>query len=72
VRETSTRMSFELVDFAGPSREFCLTFTGYLRGTFTVNGFTEVAVEKLACKLWSDSSCLWRCSWKREPRADAG
>jgi hypothetical protein len=68
VRETATRMSFELVNFEGTSREFCLLFTGYLRGTFTVNGFSDVTVEKLACKLWGDSSCIWRCAWKRETR----
>jgi hypothetical protein len=69
VRETATRMSFELVGFEGTSRELCLLFTGYLRGTFLVNGFFDVTVEKLGCKLWGDPSCLWRCAWKREVRA---
>jgi hypothetical protein len=68
VREGATRMSFEISDFAGVSREFCLMFTGYLRGTFQVNGYSDVTVEKLSCKLWDDSSCIWRSSWKREAR----
>jgi hypothetical protein len=71
VRESATRMSFELVDFEGTSRELCLLFTGYLRGTFLVNGFTDVTVEKLGCTLWGDPSCLWRCAWKRELRGDS-
>jgi len=59
-------MRFELTDFYDTSRELCLLMTGYFRGTFAVNGFSAVIVEKLACKLWSDESCVWRCSWKRE------
>ena len=68
VRESATRMSFEISDFAGVSRELCLLFTGYLRGTFLVNGQPDVTVEKVSCKLWNDASCVWRCSWKRETR----
>jgi hypothetical protein len=66
IREATTRMRFELTDFYDTSRELCLLMTGYFRGTFAVNGFSAVIVEKLACKLWSDESCVWRCSWKRE------
>jgi hypothetical protein len=65
IRETSTRMRFELVNFQDTSREHCLVLTGYFRGTFAVNGFSDVDVEKLACRLWGDESCVWRCSWKR-------
>jgi hypothetical protein len=65
IREATTRMRFELVDFDDTSRELCLLLTGYFRGTFAVNGFSDVSVEKLACKLWGDESCAWRCSWKR-------
>jgi hypothetical protein len=65
VRETATRMRFELVKFEAASREQCLVLTGYFRGTFAVNGFSDVNVEKLGCKLWGDDSCVWRCSWKR-------
>jgi len=65
VRETATRMRFELVGFEHSSREMCLLLTGYIRGTFAVNGFSDVLVEKLSCKLWTDESCVWRCSWKR-------
>jgi hypothetical protein len=64
-RESANRMSFELVDFEGASRELCLLFTGYLRGTFLVNNFADVTIEKTNCTLWGDASCLWRCSWKR-------
>src|SRR5262249_52011144 len=66
VRETSNRMSFELTGFEGTSRELCLVLTGYWRATFTVNGCSDVVVEKQACRLWDDASCLWRCTWKRE------
>ncbi|HTO07824.1 MAG TPA: hypothetical protein VMR86_12300 [Myxococcota bacterium] len=72
VREGSTRMSFELTDFAGVSHEFCLSFTGYLRGTFLVNGYSDVTVDKVSCTLRNDPSCLWRCSWKREARGEPG
>jgi len=65
VRESTTRMRFELVDFDETSRELCLLLTGYYRGTFAVNGFSEVSVEKLACRLWDDDTCVWRCSWMR-------
>jgi hypothetical protein len=65
VRETATRMRFDLVGFEDTSRENCLLLTGYFRGTFAVNGFSDVTVEKLACRLWGDDSCVWRCSWKR-------
>lgn len=65
VRETATRMRFELVGFNETSREHCLLLTGYIRGTFAVNGFSDVAIEKLGCRLWGDESCVWRCSWKR-------
>lgn len=64
-RESANRMSFELVDFEGASRELCLLFTGYLRGTFLVNDFADTTIEKTNCTLWGDASCLWRCSWKR-------
>jgi hypothetical protein len=70
VRESSTRMSFEISEFAGVSRELCLLFTGYLRGTFAVNGYADVEVEKQSCALWGDSSCVWRCSWKRRARGE--
>lgn len=72
VREGATRMSFEVSDFAGVSRELCLLFTGYLRGTFAVNGYSDVAVEKVACALWNDVSCVWRCTWKRGARDAPG
>jgi hypothetical protein len=65
VRESSTRMRFELLGFEDTSREHCLVLTGYFRGTFAVNGFSDVTIEKLGCKLWGDDSCIWRCSWKR-------
>jgi hypothetical protein len=65
VRESSTRMRFELANYDDTSREHCLLLTGYFRGTFAVNGFSDVSIEKLACKLWGDESCVWRCSWKR-------
>jgi hypothetical protein len=65
VRESSTRMTLELLNFEETSREHCLLLTGYFRGTFAVNGFSDVAIEKLACRLWGDDSCVWRCSWKR-------
>jgi hypothetical protein len=65
IREAPTRMRFELVDYQDTSREHCLLLTGYFRGTFAVNGFTDVSIEKLACKLWGDESCVWRCNWKR-------
>ena len=70
VRESSTRMTFEVADFAGVSREFCLMFTGYLRGTFLVNGYSDVTVEKQSCTLWGDPSCMWRCFWKRQARPE--
>jgi len=66
VRESADRMTFELTGFEDTSRELCLVLTGYWRATFTLNGCSDVTVEKLACRLWKDSSCLWRCSWKRE------
>ena len=66
IRELPNRMRFELVGFGDTSREQCLVLTGYFRGTFSVNGFADVMVEKYACKLWGDESCIWRCSWNRE------
>lgn len=66
VRELPNRMRFELCGFGDTSRENCLVLTGYFRGTFGMNGFADVVVEKLACRLWNDDSCVWRCSWKRE------
>lgn len=65
VRESSTRMRLELVDFEDTSREQCLLLTGYFRGTFVMNGFSDVGIEKLGCRLWGDEACIWRCSWKR-------
>jgi len=44
----------------------CLLLTGYWRGTFLVNGCSDVSVEKLGCRLWQDETCVWRCTWKRE------
>lgn len=64
-RESANRMRFELVGYDDTSREHCLLLTGYFRGTVAMNGFSEVSVEKLTCKLWGDDSCVWRCSWKR-------
>jgi len=66
VRETSNRMRLELHGFDATSREHCLLLTGYFRGTFAVNGFSDVSVEKLSCRLWQDEACVWRCTWKRE------
>ncbi|MFI5316571.1 MAG: hypothetical protein ACHQ6T_12795 [Myxococcota bacterium] len=65
VRESSTRMRLELLDFNDTSREQCLVLTGYFRGTFAMNGFSDAEIEKLGCRLWGDDACLWRCSWKR-------
>jgi hypothetical protein len=65
-RESANRMRLELADFADTSREMCLLLTGYWRGTFAVNGYSDVSVEKLSCRLWDDESCVWRCTWKRE------
>jgi len=67
VRETANRMTLEVANFEDTSREMCLLLTGYWRGTFSVNGYSDVVVEKLACRLWQDATCVWRCTWKREP-----
>ena len=66
VRETSNRVTLELADFADATREMCLLLTGYWRGTFLVNGCSDVSVEKLGCRLWQDETCVRRCTWKRE------
>ncbi len=65
VRESANRMRLELLGFEDTTRELCLLLTGYFRGTFAVNGLPDVGIEKLACRLWGDESCVWRCSWKR-------
>jgi len=66
VRETANRVTLELAGFENATRELCLLLTGYWRGTFLVNGCSDVAIEKLGCRLWQDQSCIWRCTWKRE------
>lgn len=66
IRELPNRMRFELVGFGDTSREQCLILTGYFRGTFSVNGFSDVVVEKYGCKLWGEDSCVWRCSWNKQ------
>jgi len=65
IRELPNRMRFELVGFGDTSRENCLALTGYFRGTFSMNGIADVVVEKLACRLWNDASCIWRCTFER-------
>jgi hypothetical protein len=62
--EMPQRVRFELTGYEDPSRELCLIVQGYLKGTMYMNGFREVVVEKLACRLWSDDRCSWRVTWK--------
>ena len=65
-RIAADRARFDLTDYADPSREMCLIVQGYLKGTMYMNGYRDVAVEKLACRLWSDDRCAWRVIWKEE------
>jgi len=62
--EMPQRMRFDLTGFEETSRELCLTVQGYLKGAMYMNGFRDVAVEKLACRLWGDDRCAWRVTWK--------
>lgn len=62
--ESPERMRIELVDFADPTREFCLLLRGYFKGVVVINGGTDPAVEKVSCRIWGDESCVWRASWK--------
>jgi hypothetical protein len=64
IREGIARLRLELVGFDDTSREHCLLLTGYFRGTFAVNGFSDASIQKVTCKLWGDDSCAWRCTWK--------
>ncbi len=65
IEEAPTRLRLEITGYADPSREMCLVTQGYIKGVLVMNGFTDLAVEKLACSLWGDDRCTWRASWKR-------
>jgi hypothetical protein len=65
--EAADRVRFDLTGYEDPSRELCLIVQGYLKGTMYMNGYRDVAVEKLACRLWNDDRCAWRVSWKEQP-----
>jgi hypothetical protein len=62
--EAPQRVRFDLTGYEDPSRELCLIVQGYLKGTMYMNGFRDITVEKLACRLWSDDRCAWRVVWK--------
>lgn len=63
-QEAPYRVRFDLTGYADPSREMCLVVQGYLKGAMSMNGLRDVAVEKLACRLWGDDRCIWRVLWK--------
>jgi len=62
--EAPNRVRFEIIGYADPSREMCLVTQGYVKGVLVMNGFTDLFVEKLACRIWGDDRCTWRASWK--------
>ncbi len=65
-REAPERVRFELVDFEDTSPELCLLLAGYFKGAMELNALEDASVEKLACRLRGDPSCVWAASWKRK------
>ncbi|HTO52837.1 MAG TPA: hypothetical protein VMR50_05570 [Myxococcota bacterium] len=61
--EAPNRMRLELAGFEDTSRELCLLLGGYFAGTLAINGITDASVQKLSCRLWGDSLCVWRGTW---------
>jgi predicted hydrocarbon binding protein len=62
--ESPTCSRVELADFAAPTRENCLLANGYIRGSFALNGYDDVAIEKRSCMVRGDDRCVWRVTWK--------
>ena len=54
----------EIVGYENPSREMCLLTQGYLKGFLRMDGVGDLALEKIACRIWGDDRCTWRAVWK--------
>jgi len=64
IAETPTSSRVQLVGFDSPTDVNCLLCTGYIRGTLTVNGFEDIAIDHSLCVQRGDAYCEWRVSWK--------
>jgi len=62
--EAPNRVRMEIVGYEDPSREMCLVTQGYFKGVLLMNGYSDLAVEKISCRIWGDDRCTWRASWK--------
>jgi len=65
MEEAPNRVRMEIVGYEDPSREMCLVYQGYIKGMLLMNGFSDLLVEKISCRIWGDDRCTWRASWKR-------
>ena len=62
--EAPNRVRMEIIGYEDPSREMCLVSQGYFKGVLLMNGLRDLAVEKIACRIWGDDRCTWRASWR--------
>lgn len=69
VERSPGRAVLDWVGFAHPSRELCMTFTGYQAERMSLQGTADVKAQHTRCRADGADVCRWELSWKSRSKS---